>query len=202
MDFNAIIKRVIAIITKPVEEWEVIKNEQMSTSDMYVKYAIFLAAIPAIAGFIGWVAIGRSYGFFTYRMPIANALIWAVMIYVMNLVSPFVLSFIMDALAPSFGAAKDMNRSLKIAIFSSTAAWVAGIFNIIPSLAMIASLGGLYGLYLLYLGIKSLKEPPADKVMGYTIVTLIAAVILFFVIGFIVAAVAIGTPGVVNPLTY
>ncbi len=193
MDFNAIIKRVMAIITKPVEEWEVIKNETMSTSDMYMKYAVILAAIPAIAGFIGWMVIGKSYAFITVRMPVSNALIWAVMIYALNLVSPFILALIMDALAPSFGATKDMNRSLKVAIFSSTAAWVGGIFNIIPSLALIGSLFGLYGLYLLYLGMKSLKESPADKLMGYVIVTIVVEVVLFFLIGFIVGAVAFGS---------
>lgn len=193
MDFNAIIKRVIAIITKPVQEWEVIKNESMSTSDMYTKYAIILAAIPAIAGFIGFAAIGISFGFGTFRVPMGNALVWAILIYVLNLVNPFVLALVMDALAPNFGANKDMNRSLKVAIFASTAGWVAGILLIIPSLSMIAMLAGFYGLYLLYTGMKQLKEPPADKLMGYIIVTIIVAAIITWFFGWIPNRVAFGS---------
>ena len=193
MDFNAIIKRVIAIITKPNDEWEVIKNETMTVSDMYVKYAVIVAAIPAIAGFIGWALIGRSYGFGTFRMPVANALVWAILTYALYLVSVYIMAFIIDALAPSFGSQKDMNRSLKVAVFSATAGWVGGIFGLIPALAIIGMLCAIYGLYLLYTGLKRLKEPPQDKLMGYFIVTLVVSIIIFFLIGFIVASVAFGS---------
>jgi hypothetical protein len=193
MDFNAIIKRVIAIITKPNDEWTVIKNETMSIADMYVKYAVIVAAIPAIAGFIGWVVIGRSYGFGTFRMPVANALIWAILTYALALVSVYIVAFIIDVLAPSFGAQKDMNRSMKVAVFAATAGWVGGIFGLIPTLAILGMLCAIYGLYLLYTGLKSLKEPPQDKLVGYFIVTLIVSIIIFFLIGFIVASVAFGS---------
>jgi len=166
MDFNAIIKRVIAIITKPKEEWEVIKNENMTIADMYMKYALILAAIPAIAGFIGWVAIGRSLGFGTFRIPAGRALIWAILLYVLSLVGVYILAVIIDALAPSFGSKKDMNRSMKVTVFSYTAAWIGGIFNLIPALAIIGAIAGIYTLVLLYIGMKSLKEVPQDKMVG------------------------------------
>jgi hypothetical protein len=193
MDFNAIIKRVIAIITKPNDEWEVIKNETMTTADMYVKYAIIVAAIPAIAGFIGWALIGRSFGFRTIRVPVANSLVWAILTYVLSLVSVFIVALIIDALAPSFGSQKDMNRSLKVAVFSATAGWVGGIFNLIPSLAIIGMICAIYGLYLLYIGLKRLKESPQDKLMGYFVVTLVVTIIVYFVIGLIVGAVVFGS---------
>lgn len=40
---------------------------------------------------------------------------------------------------------------------------------------------------------KSMKEAPADKMTGYFVVTIIAAIIIFFIIGFIVATVAFGS---------
>lgn len=150
MDFNAIIKRVIAILTKPKEEWEVIKNEQMSVADMYTKYAIVLAAIPAIAGFIGWAAIGKSFGFMTIRVPVFRALIWAIFQYAMSLGAVYLMALIIDALAPSFGAKKDMNRSLKVTIFAYTAAWVGGIFYLIPALSIVAALCAIYTWVLLF----------------------------------------------------
>lgn len=192
MDFNAIIKRVIAIITKPKDEWEVIKNEQMSVADMYTKYAIILAAIPAVFGFIGWVAVGKSVMGFTLRVPVGRALMWAIFTYVGSLVATYILAMIIDALAPSFGAQKDMNRSLKVTIFSYTAAWVAGVFYLIPSLGILAMIAAIYTWYLLFLGMKSLKEAPAEKMTGYFVVTIIAAIVIFFIIGFLVATIAFG----------
>lgn len=193
MDFNAIIKRAIAIITKPNDEWQVIKNETMSIADMYTKYAVILAAIPAIAGFIGYGLIGISVGFGTFRIPLGRCLIWAIFMYALSLVGVYLTAFIMDALAPSFGSQKDMNRSLKVVIFSWTPVWIAGILYIIPSIAVIVWIASLYALFLLYTGMKSLKEPPQDKLMGYFIVTLVINVVVLFLVGFIVSTVAFGS---------
>ncbi len=192
MDFNAIIKRVTAILTKPKEEWEVIKNEEMSVSDMYVKYALILAAIPAVAGFIGWVAIGKSFGPITLKIPVGRALMWAVFQYALSLAAVYLMAFIIDALAPSFGSKKDINRSLKVAVFSYTAAWVGGVFYLIPALSILAAICAIYTWFLLFYGMKSLKEPPADKMTGYFVVTIIAAIIIFFAIGYIVLTVSLG----------
>lgn len=192
MDFNAIIKRAIAIITKPAEEWEVIKNESMTVSDMFLKYAIWLAIIPAIAGFIGFALIGVSVMGFTVRYPMANAIIWMILMYVMQLVGVFVLGFIIDALATTFGAQKDMVGSMKAAVFANTPAWIVGILYIIPALGLLAIIGGLYGLYLLYLGIKIVKNPPQDKLLGYFIVSLIVAAVVMYLGQFITRTVAFG----------
>jgi hypothetical protein len=192
MDFNAIIKRVIAIITKPNDEWEVIKNETMTVGDMFTKYAIWLAIIPAVAGFIGNALIGTSVMGFNVKWPISNALTWAIVMYVMQLVGIFVLGFIIDALATTFGAQKDLVSSMKVAVFASTATWVAGILYIIPALGILVMIAALYSLYLLYLGIKIVKNPPQDKAMGYFIVVLIVDIVVFFLIGFITTTVAVG----------
>jgi hypothetical protein len=193
MDFNAIFKRAIAIITKPNDEWQVIKNETMSIADMFTKYAVILAAIPAIAGFIGYGLIGISVGFGTFRIPLGRCLIWAIFMYALSLVGVYLTAFIMDALAPSFGSQKDMNRSLKVVVFSWTPVWIAGILYIIPSIAVIVWIASLYALFLLYTGMKSLKEPPQDKLMGYFIVTLVINVVVLFLVGFIVSTVAFGS---------
>lgn len=192
MDFNAIIKRVVGIITKPNDEWNVIKDESTTIADLYTKYAIILAAIPAIAGFIGNLLIGRSIMGFTIRIPAGRALIWAVLMYVLSLVGVYIMGFIIDALAPSFGSQKDMVNSMKVAVYASTAVWVAGVLHIIPALAILVMIAGLYGLYLLYLGIKIVKNPPQEKAAGYFVVVIIVAIVVNVLVGIIVAAAAFG----------
>jgi hypothetical protein len=192
MDFNAIIKRVVAIITKPNDEWEVIKNESMTVGDMFTKYAIFLAAIPAIAYFIGFALIGISVMGFTVRYPMANALIGAILMYVMQLVGIFVLGFIIDALATTFGAQKDMVSSMKVSVFAYIPALIGGVFYIIPALSILAAIVGLYSLYLLYLGLKIVKNTPQDKLVGYFIVSLIVAAVVMWLGMFITRTVAFG----------
>ena len=44
---------------------------------------------------------------------------------------------------------------------------------------------GLYSFYLLYLGLPVLMKTPEDKAAGYTGVVVIAAIVLFLVIGLV-----------------
>uniref|UniRef100_A0A832G879 YIP1 family protein n=1 Tax=Ignavibacterium album TaxID=591197 RepID=A0A832G879_9BACT len=185
-------ERAKNILISPKTEWEVIKNEQSTVADLFTKYALILALIPAVAGFIGQSFIGISLGpFGSFKVPIVNGLIYAVLYYVLSLAGIYLVAFIVDALAPSFGATKDMVSSLKVVVYSYTAVWVAGIFQIIPVLAILGILG-LYSLYLLYLGLNIVKGSPSDKVVGYTVVVIIITIVIYFIIGAVVGAIALG----------
>lgn len=193
MDFNAIIKRAMAILTKPNDEWKVIKGESATIQDLFVKYAIILAAIPAVAGFLGWILIGRSFLGITVRAPFGNSILWAIFSYIFSLVGVFLLGFVIDALAPSFGSKKDMVASMKVAVYAYTAMWVAGVFYLIPNISFLAFIGGLYSLFLLYTGIKDLKEPPQDKAVGYFVGTIVIAIVISVIIGMLVTLIAFGS---------
>ncbi len=104
----------------------------------------------------------------------------AVLGYVLALVGLFITSFIVDALAPSFGGEKNQVQALKLVAYANTAAWVAGTLNIIPVLGALATLvGGIYSLYVLYLGLPKLMKCPADKTLVYFIVTIVVAIVVY-----------------------
>ncbi len=186
MDFNKIIQRVINIITKPKSEWIAIKNESLSTKDIFVKYAIWVAIIPVVASFIGVTVFGIKIAWATVRVPFGRAFVSMIFQYIFILAGAFLLGFIIDSLAPSFGAKKDMEASLKVAVFSAFPGWIAGILGIIPAIAMIGFIAGLYSLYVMYIGLKELKETPDDKYMGYFIVTIVVYIVIAVLIGFLV----------------
>jgi len=94
------------------------------------------------------------------------------------LVGVYVNALIIDALAPSFGGTKNNVKAFKVAAYSATAAWLAGIFGIIPMLAIL-SIVGLYSLYLLYLGLPRLMGVSEDKAIGYTVVVVIAWIVVY-----------------------
>jgi len=110
----------------------------------------------------------------------------------------FVLALIIDALAPTFGGQKNPIQALKVAAYSATAAWVAGIFGLIPALGFLGLLG-LYSLYLLFLGLPILMKAPEDKAMGYTLVVIVAAIVLGYLVSALTARLmwhpALGVPG-------
>ena len=148
----ALIDRVKNICLTPKTEWPVIAGETATTGGLLTGYVLPLAAIGAIAGFIGGSVIGHSIPFVggTFRTPILLGAGLAVFTLVMAVVGVFILSFIINALATSFGGEKNSGQAMKVAVYSYTAAWVAAVFNIIPWVGWLLALcGALYSLYLL-----------------------------------------------------
>lgn len=186
----SLVDRVKNILLTPKLEWPKIESEPATIGSIYTSYVLPIAAIPAVAGLIGALAFGYSFFGVSYRPSIGAALSMAVTQYVLALVGVFVLSLIIDWLAPTFGGVKNQVNAFKVAAYSATAAWVAGILAIIPSLAILGSLLGLYSLYLLYLGLPLLMKAPADKALSYTVVTIIAAFVLAVVIGMLIAPIS------------
>lgn len=175
-----VVERAKNIILRPRTEWEVIKVESLSVSDMFNQYAKFMAAIPAVAGFL---ASGL------FRASLTRALVWAVMEYILMLAGVYAFAYVMDILAPFFGARKDLISSLKVAIFSSTPAWIGGIFTFVPGLSILGLVAGLYSLYLLHLGIKLLKEPPQNRLLGYFFTTFVVGVVIYILVGTLAGAI-------------
>jgi len=179
------------MIMSPKQEWQVIDGETHTVKDLYVNYAMILAAIPAVAKFIGFSIVGLGGLLSQYRIPIASGVALMVVGYVLSLASVYVLALIIDGLAPNFGSQKNFLQALKLAVFSMTAAWLAGIFSLLPALSILGLLG-LYSLYVLYLGMPVLMKTPADKLVPYFVVVLIAAIVVHVVIG---ALAALTIPG-------
>ena len=194
-----LISRVKNILLQPSAEWDVIDGEAPDMGGLYKNYIMILAAIPPLAAMIHGLVFGHSMFGITYRPGIMAAVGTAVTTYVISLISVFVLALVIDGLAPSFGAAKNRDQAFKVAAYTGTASWVAGIFGLIPGLGFLGILG-LYSLYLLYLGLPKLMKVPDDKAMGYTVVSVIAAAVLFFIMAAIAAPVGKLFGGGASPL--
>ena len=115
---NQLIARVKAILTTPQTEWPLIAAEPATVPDLYRNYIVFLAAIPAIAGFIKGSLIGYGMFGFHYRTPIVAGIISAVVAYALSLVLVYVMALIVNALAPSFDGQKDPVQALKAVAYS------------------------------------------------------------------------------------
>jgi len=175
--------RVRNILLTPNTEWPAIAEESTPVGAVVTGYVMPLAAIGAIAGFIGGSLVGMSLPFLgRYRVPIMTGLAGAVFTFVVAIVGVFILAFIINALAPTFGAQKDANKAFKVAVYSYTPGWIAGALQIVPALGILGIVAALYGLYLLYLGLPTLMKCPREKAVGYTAVVVVCAIVLSIVV--------------------
>jgi hypothetical protein len=182
----SLITRAKNILLSPKTEWAAISLESETPQSLLGKYVIPMALIPAIALFIGYGLIGVDAVFFRI-----NGIRWGVIMglnsFIGSIISYFLCTLVIDALAPSFGSAKNMGRSAQLVAYASTAVWVAGIFHILPNLGILSSILGLYSIYLFYLGIPVMKGTPEDKQITYMIVSAIVIIVISIVVGMIVS---------------
>lgn len=191
---SSLTERVKNILLTPKSEWPVIASEPATTASLYQKYILIVAALPAIAGFIKGSFLGIGLGpLGTFRIGVGAGLTSAALGFVLSLVAVYVLSLIINALAPTFGAQKDQTQALKTAAYSYTASWIAGIGTLIPWLGfLIAIAGGIYSIYLLHIGLPHTMKVPAEKNVGYTVVVVLVAIVLGWIIGLVTAGI-VGT---------
>jgi hypothetical protein len=193
-----LVTRAKAILLKPRDEWPVIASEQTSVTGMLLGYAAVLAAIPAIAQFLRSVLFGYGAFGYSYRPGFIASLGAGISQYVLALVSVVIIALVTDFVVTKFDGQANRNSAFKLAIYGSTAAWLSGIFQIIPGLGLLALLG-VYSLYLVYLGLTPLMQVPREKALTCTIVILLAVLVVNLATAAILAPVSAifssGSPG-------
>ena len=188
----ALVDRVKNILVTPRTEWGVIAAEPAGTGPLITGYVVPLAAVSAAAGLIGSLIVGAAVSAIVGGLGtgIVGAFIGACISVVFAVIGVFILSIIINLLAPSFGAQKSGEQALKVAAYSLTAVWVAGLAQIVPILGMlVVFIGGLYGIYLMYLGLPPVMKAPSDKAPLYTVVVVVCMIVLGFVLMMFWAAV-------------
>jgi len=178
-----IVERVPAILLRPKETWPRIAAEPATPASIYSGYLVFLAAIPAICGFIGWTLVGGGMMGISYRMSLGAGLVQLVVGYLLSLGLVWVLALIVNALAPTFGGSKDFVAALKVVAYGSTAGFVGGVFSLLPALGWLGLLAAIYSIYLIYTGLPVLMHNPAAKSGAYTAVVVVCSFVAMIVLG-------------------
>ncbi len=185
-----LVERAKNIILTPKTEWAVVAGETTPDSQLIMGYVLPLAAVAALAGFIGMSLVGTTIPFMgTMRIGIVAGVVGAIVAIVMSVVMVYVMGFIIDALAPTFGAQKGPAAARRVAAYAYTPIWVLGVLKIIPVLGILVLLGAIYACYLLYLGLLAVMRAPAEKAMGYTIVVILVGIVVGLIIGWIIGLV-------------
>jgi hypothetical protein len=171
--------RIKAILLTPHTEWPVIAQEKGEASALFIRYVAILALIPALARFIGTALVG-------WYAPVLASFAGALLTYVSGFAIVYGLALIIAGLAPMFGAQKDFAAALKLAAYSFTPVWLAGIFLLVPGLSFLVVLG-LHGVYLLWVGLPILMRAPAEKALPYAAAVTGCALIVMVGVGWIEA---------------
>jgi hypothetical protein len=167
--------RIKAIMVMPERAWPGIAGDPAPASWLLTRYVAILALVPALAHVIGVSLVG-------WYAPILASLAGGLVIYVSSFAAVYGVALTIDALAPVFGARKEFAHAFKLAVYSATPAWLAGIFLIVPGLSFLAVLG-LYGAYLLWVGLPILMRAPPEKALPYAAAATACALVIVLGLG-------------------
>jgi hypothetical protein len=189
-----LITRVKTILIDPTAAWPQIEKDINDPALLMRRYVAALALIPPLAGFVGAALIGVvTPSGAVARASLFNGAVGAIFGYVMSCATALVLGLIINLLAPLFGGQRDFNNAFKLAVYSFTPVWIAGIFLVLPGLHFLALLG-CYGAYLLWLGLPRLTKTAEDQVANFTAVIVACALGLLYIAA-LAQRLVFGTPG-------
>jgi hypothetical protein len=192
MDFQKLQKRVVGILTDPIHEWRAIASEQDDVESIYKGYIMPLAAIPAIAMFLGLGVIGAP---FYGRFGIVMALTSAIWIYGTNLALPILGAMVVEKLAPRFRSTGTLVDGLKLVAYASTPMWVGGVLYLVLYIAPLVLIAALYAVYLLYVGLPAVMKTHPEQAVPYTVVIVIAMLVIGIVLSVIRAVLGLPSYG-------
>jgi hypothetical protein len=171
--------RLKGILLQPGATWKAIDGEFTKPGSIYRNWVLPLALIGPICGAIGTLVFGMSFGVVGfYRLPIMNIVTILAVDYVLGVVGVWVLSLVISLLAPTFGGQRNDVQGLKVAAYATTAWFVAGVFQLLPQLALVRVLVSLYSVYLVFSGVPLVMKPSKDQAMGYAIVAVLGAIVV------------------------
>lgn len=178
-EMRTVFNNAIALVKDPVGYMTQHKGQDVPVNSLMINYVAVLALVPLVGRIIGDLAFYGGAG-------LGYSIGGAIVSYVLDIITVFVIGMVIWKLAPSFNTTTDQAKSTVLAAYVYTPVFLIGILNIIPFLGYLAFLGLLYGLYILYRGLPILLNTPADKTVIYVVAVLVVSIIILFIISVII----------------
>jgi Yip1 domain len=192
----SLINRAKNILLTPNTEWDFVAKEPATVGGLFTGYAIPLSVLPVIGSVVATGLLGIGMGALG-GLGMSFVLGSAAVGFAAGLIMLFLMSFLVNAISPSFNGKSDTVSATKLMTYASTPSWVGGLFApFLGSAALVVSIAAIaYVVYLIYTGARSVMEVPAEKVAGFTVVTILIYIVLLIVVSIIIGVIALALFG-------
>lgn len=193
-----VLNHVWGLFFHPKQEWKSIKGERCSIGKCYCSHVLILAAIPAIAGYIGTTQVGWSFGGFeVHKLTTQSALQIAIVTYLTMLVAVFSLGKAIHWMGQTYGSKQTLPQAIALAAYTATPLWLMGFFFLYPVLwvNMLIGLPALaYTVYLLYTGVPVMMSVSQER--GFLFASAVLAVGLVMLVAVLGAMAMLWSMGI------
>jgi hypothetical protein len=193
-----VLNHVWGLFSQPKKEWKSIKGERCSVGKCFCSHVLILAAIPAIAGYIGTTQVGWSFGGFeVHKLTTQSALQIAILTYLTMLVAVFSLGKAIHWMGQTYGSRQTLPQAIALAAYTATPLWIMGFFFLYPVLwvNMLIGLPALaYTVYLLYTGVPVMMSVSQER--GFLFASAVLAVGLVMLVAVLGAMAMLWSMGI------
>ena len=193
---------VLGLLANPQREWKAIRKERCTISHCYYSHVLILAAIPAVAGFIGTTYVGWSVAREAHKLTFQSALQISLLFYLTMLVAVFTVGKLIQWMGQTYGACQSLAQSISLAGYTATPLFLFGIMLVYPLLWLILLLGLpvlAYSVYLLYTGVPVMMGISRER--GFLFASAVMAVGLVMLVGVLAATVILWDIGIAPVVT-
>ena len=192
------LSHVWGLMFHPEEEWRTIRKERCTVTRCYCSHVLLLAAIPAIAGYIGttqvgWQVTARE----VHKLTPDSALQIAILFYLTMLVAVFTVGQLIHWMGRTYGAKQSPPQCIALAAYTATPLFLIGIMLLYPLLWLNLLLGLpalAYTVYLLYTGVPVMMGISRER--GFLFASAVLAVGLVMLVGVLAATVILWGAGI------
>jgi hypothetical protein len=196
------IQHMWGVLYDPKHEWKDIRKEHYSMMHCFLSQISILAAIPALALFIGTTQIGWSIaGGEFVKLTMGSAFMAAVAFYAAMWVAVGFIAYVIHWMEKTYGGNVTIDECMVLTTFTATPMFLAGIAGLYPVLWLnvIVGLAAVcYTVYLLFTGVPEIMQIPKDRAFFFS--ASILTVGLCVLVGLLAVTVILW--GTIVPLQY
>jgi len=162
-----LIARARDILVRPQAEWRRVASEE--PAPLIGSYVVPLALLGAAVGFAASVLYA---GPFAVNAALVSKAISALLYFVFALLGVAVAAWLINLLAPRFGAEANSGRAMQLAAYSATPILIGALFAAAPPIAgLMMGVGVIYAFILLAMGAQPLMplNDPNNNVPRFTL---------------------------------
>lgn len=195
------VQHIWGLFAHPADEWTTINKERGSVAKSLD--VLFLAAIPAVSGYIGTTRVGWQIGARdVVKLTDESALTVAILFYITMLVGVLAIGVTIRWMGQTYNAKQPLTQCITLAAYTATPLFLIGIMMLYPILWLnfLVGLPALaYTVYLLYTGLPIMMG--ISKERGFLFSSAVLAVGLVMLVGLLAASVILWSWGVGPVLT-
>lgn len=182
---ESILSRAWGLLRDPEAEWEQIRAEETTIPNILLGYVAPLAAIPPVCDLIGSALFNRM-----LQVDPGDALIRAVVTWVVSIALVGFLGILINLIADNFDAERNELAAQKVAAYALTPSFLSGVFSLWPPLWWLSLFALAAMVFLMHRGLPILMKAPPERALGYAATVTIAAVAAFVVLFSLASCVA------------